>query len=158
VQSSYYTILTALAAAGSNLGARWIDLGSGYGRVGLAIGLLRPDLKIDGYEFVGHRVRLSQTLAEKVGISNKVHFHEQDLSQTDFVIPEAEVYYMYDPFSEETYRHVWNQLQRIGEKKSILIVTKGNAGAWFMKAVEKTNWVGPEIYDTGNVHLFRSRV
>ena len=157
VQSSYNTIVIALNYLRVPLNAKFIDLGSGYGRVGLVVSLLRPDIEFIGYEFVGHRVDLANAATEKLGLQKKTRFYQQDLSAVDFKIPEAEVYYMFDPFTAETYSHVIAQLNAIATQKKFMIVTKGNAREQFMTVAEKKNWSAPQVFTYGNFCLFRSR-
>lgn len=156
VQSGYSTVLTALEKLQPSAGSRFIDLGSGYGRVGLVVGLMRPDLNFIGYEFVQHRVDIANTSTQNLGLEDRVHFVTQDLSHRDFQIPEAEIYYMYDPFSEDTYGHVLSQLIEISRTRAITIVTKGNARQWLVKVARRENWREPEEFDSGNLCLFRS--
>lgn len=158
VQTSYGSLLIALDKIRPAQGARVIDLGSGYGRVGFVIGLLRPDIQFTGYEFVGHRVESAQSSAMRAGISDHVRFITQDLSDKEFVIPEAEVYYMYDPFTNDTYHHVFQRLKEIARDLPITIVTKGNAADRFLETVfDEEQWMKRESFDSGTLSLFRSR-
>ncbi|WP_413291842.1 SAM-dependent methyltransferase [Bdellovibrio sp. HCB185ZH] len=157
VQSGYSTVLTALNHLQLAESSRFVDLGSGYGRVGLVVGLLRPDIDFVGYEYVPHRVHISAKTAERFQIHEHVQFKIQDLSLEEFSIPEAEVYYLYDPFSEETYKHVLDQLIEISHRKSIVIVTKGNARKWLLDVAARENWSQPMQYDSGNLCVFRTR-
>jgi len=156
VQTSYATILGALSHLDLEKGAHLIDLGSGYGRVGLTTGLWRSDLRFTGYEFVGHRVAVSNASAEKAGLAERVQFVEQDLGESNFVIPRADVYYMYDPFCEETYRRVLAQIKNVGREQSIAVLAKGNAGRWVADAVAGEGWKEPVSYEGGTLSLFRS--
>lgn len=156
VQSGYSTVLTALRHLNPAPGARFIDLGSGYGRVGLVVGLMRPDIDFIGYEYVPHRVSIAKTTTAHMSMQSHVHFFTQDLSLKEFQIPDAEIYYMYDPFSEETYGHVLSQLIEISRRKKVVIVTKGNARGWLMDVVRHEGWPPPEEFDSGNLCLFHS--
>ncbi|WP_413612250.1 SAM-dependent methyltransferase [Bdellovibrio sp. HCB-110] len=156
VQSGYSTVSLALRHLNLPLGSRFIDLGSGYGRVGLIVGLLRPDIDFKGYEYVAHRVDIASSSSLNLGMQDHVHFYTQDLSLESFKIPEAEIYYMYDPFSEETYAHVLAQLVEISRYKKIAIATKGNARGWLLEVARREQWSTPEEFDNGNLCLFRS--
>jgi hypothetical protein len=157
VQSSYASILVALDQVRLPQGGTFIDLGSGYGRVGFVIGFLRPDAQFIGYEYVPHRVQAAEDTAKRAGISDHVHFIAQDLSDRSFRIPEADVYYMYDPFSQETYRYVFEQLREIGRRKPITVATKGRANDWFKNAIEGDLWSLDVTQDEGTMSLFRSQ-
>lgn len=153
VQTSYSSILLALDRAGIANGGRVLDLGSGYGRVGFVIGLLRPDLSFTGYEYVDHRVQDSKAVALRAGLT-KVSFETQDLSA--FLLPRADVYYMYDPFSRETYAHVLDQLIVFGRQAPVTIITKGRANTWVRDALHEHGWSIDETCDSGTVCLFKS--
>lgn len=155
VQTSYPSILLALRRASPREGARVLDLGSGYGRVGFVIGLLRPDISFAGYEYVDHRVRDAIEVAARSGFA-KVDFFTQDLSRADFKIPTADIYYMYDPFSRETYGYVLDQLLALGETNAITIITKGRANTWVEDAVRNRGWTLDNDCDRGFVTLFHS--
>lgn len=158
VQTSYPTILLALEQLAPSPGSTFIDLGSGYGRVGLVLGLLRTDVQFIGYEYVGHRVQVAQAAADRSGLAEHVQFFEQDLSSPEFRIPEAEIYYMYDPFSQETYKYVFEQLKEIGRRRPITIVTKGRAAGWLSASLEGEGWWTEPSIDEGTLGLFHSQV
>jgi precorrin-6B methylase 2 len=138
-------------------GSRFVDLGSGYGRIGLVVGLMRPDIDFLGYEYVPHRVDIAAAATLNLGLEQHVHFNAQDLSLSDFKIPIAEAYYIYDAFTEETYHRVIAQLVAIGSQKKITVITKGNARQWMEAASQRGNWSKPQQFDNGNLCFFRSQ-
>lgn len=156
VQSSYSTLLTALREIQPRQGARIVDLGSGYGRVGLVVGLLRPDMEFVGYEYVPHRVQISNDSCARFGVQEHVHFYTQDLSEQSFRIPDAEIYYMFDPFTRETYLHVLAQLVEVSRRQRIVIVTKGNARHWLQEIAATEGWPAGRSFDGGNLGIFCS--
>jgi len=156
VQTSYSTILTALYHLRLPQGAHVMDLGSGYGRLGLMTALWREDLLFTGYEFVAHRVEVAEAAARRAGLSERVRFVAQDLGDPAFEIPIADAYYMYDPFCAETYERVLRRIQQIGETRPLAIVTKGNAGPWFERLVVGRDWLAPERHDDGTLLIFRN--
>lgn len=155
VQSSYSTMLLALRYLRIPTGSRFVDLGAGFGRVGLTIGLLRPDIDFTGYEFVAQRVNIATAASKNLSMDKHVHFFTQDLAVKDFTIPDAETYYMYDPFTEETYNHILAQLNVIGARKKINVITSGSARHQLQKIEQKSRWSKPQEFD-GNFCLFRS--
>lgn len=157
VQSSYSTLLNALREINPAQGTRFIDLGSGYGRAGLVIGLLRPDIDFIGYEYVPHRVDIANSSVKNLDMQSHVHFYTQDLASLDFKVPEADIYYMYDPFTKETYKYVLDQLQEIGRHRKIAIATKGNARDWMDEFSNRAGWLPVEVLDGSNLCLYRSK-
>lgn len=157
VQSGYSTILLALDHLEPKDGSKIIDLGSGYGRVGLVCALLWPKIKFTGFEFVPHRVELANSISKELNLSDQLEFKVQDLSLQSFKIPQADIYYLYDPFTEDTYRYVLDQILELAKKQSITVVSKGNSGIKFLEMAADNECPSPVILDDGNLTIFRSR-
>jgi hypothetical protein len=156
VQSGYSTVLEALRHLKPLAGERFVDLGSGFGRVGLIVGLTRPDIQFLGYEYVQHRVDAANLASQAFGLSAHVQFFTQDLFAKNFSIPDAEIYYLYDPFTTETYKHVLQQLRDISLRQKIAVFTRGNARHWLTELAARNGWQQPIEFDDGNLCLFRS--
>ena len=152
VQSSYATTLNTIRYLNPKSGTRFVDLGSGYGRVGLVLGLLRPDVQFTGYEFVEDRVQIANDSVDRFNLDQHVHFYAQDLSASDFKIPEAEFYYIFDSFTDETYKYVIDQLIQISQIQKIKVITKGNARMW----LQNSSWVKVHEFNDGNMCIFES--
>lgn len=153
VQSSYATILLALRYLNLKKGSHFVDLGSGYGRLGFVLGLLRPDVQFTGFEFVTERVQRCNTICANLNINKQTEFITQDLSALDFKIPKAQFYYIFDSFTDSTYQHIIQQLQSIAEHQNITVITKGNARLWF----NNKSWSEPQEFNGANLCFFRSR-
>jgi hypothetical protein len=156
VQSGYSSALLALRHLNPAEKSRFIDLGAGYGRIGLIVGLLRPDIDFIGYEFVPHRVKIAEEATEKLDLRSHVQFRIQDLSLQEFCIPVAETYYIYDSFSESTYLHVLAQLRGISQNKKITIITKGNARHWLESQSQNGHWALDRQFDNGNLCFYQA--
>lgn len=157
VQTSYSTIVRVLERLNLGESAHLVDLGSGFGRVGLATGLWREDLRFSGYEYVGHRVAASNTAAARAGVNGRVQFIEQDLSDLSFQIPAAHAYYLYDPFSVSTYERVFARIAELGRGQSVTVIAKAGARQGFQRCVDSREWHEPESVDEGTILLYRSR-
>ena len=81
----------------------------------------------------------------------------QDLAEPTFEIPEADAYYLYDPFCAETYRRVVDRLSAIARRRPITVVTKSGAGPWFLRLIRRDEWELPEEHDEKTLSLFRSQ-
>lgn len=155
-QSSYMTILMFLKYIKINSKSSFVDLGSGFGRVGMVVGLLRPDISFKGYEFVEDRVAMANASSEYLQIDLNANFFHQDLSAADFKIPEADVYYLYDPFNADTYTHILEQLNVIGKHRKITVITKGDARQHFLSLTQRGQWLPPQIFEYADFCVFRS--
>jgi hypothetical protein len=154
VQSSYLSLFTVLRQLPEGP-TRIVDLGSGYGRIGLVAGLLNPAWSVVGYEYVQHRVEVAQASASRLGLSPRIVFVTQDLSDPTFQIPGAEVFYMYDPFNQKTYDRVLSQITGMKPGKQLQIITKGSALHHFQHIVQSSpDWQPPVILDEANLAVF----
>lgn len=156
VQSGYSTILLALHTLKLAKDSKVIDLGSGYGRVGLVCALLRPDVHFIGYEFVSHRVKNAKESCHALGLEKSLSFVTQDLSLKEFKIPDADVYYLYDPFTKETYDYILQQIVDLSKRAVVTTVTKGNARGWLLDISEDNSWPVPLCIDDNNLCIFKS--
>lgn len=156
VQSGYSTVLLALSNLRPELNASIIDLGSGFGRVGLIFSLLRPDIKFTGYEYVEERVTNSNSASKSFEIQNNLKFFTQDLSDKEFILPVADIYYLYDPFTQETYDFILEQILALSKKQGIKVVTKGNARQQLIDIAKDNQWREPLLIDEGNLCIFQS--
>ncbi|MCR9204027.1 MAG: hypothetical protein NXH75_05595, partial [Halobacteriovoraceae bacterium] len=89
-----------------------------------------------------------------LNLDKSLIFLTQDLSLPDFRIPIANTYYLYDPFTYETYQSVLKQIVDISKTQKVKIITKGNARSWVSNLAKENNWPEPLILDEGNLCLF----
>lgn len=157
VQSGYSSILLVLDYLQLKKGDIFVDLGSGYGRVCLVGALINTESIFIGYEFVKHRVDSGCRACQNLDLEDNLVFICQDLSQNAFRLPVADVYYLYDPFSKETYKKVLLQIEKISKIKVVKIVTKGNAKSWLQELADKNRWDKPIEIDNGNLCIFISK-
>lgn len=153
VQSSYATTLIAIKYLNLTKGSKFIDLGSGYGRIGLVLGLMRPDISFVGYEFVKERVEIANKACANLSLSSHVQFIAQDLADPQFQIPVADTYYIFDSFSDQTFASVMKQLEDMSLTSKVAVITKGNAKLW----MKKQFWSEPQEFNDGNLCLYRAK-
>jgi SAM-dependent methyltransferase len=104
-------------------GSTFVDLGSGYGRLGFYLSAKRPDLRFIGYELLPDRVRAASAAAKELGLpENRLHFVEKNLGDPKFQPEPADYYYMFNPFSEKTLEKVMSDLQKISKSKRVRLV------------------------------------
>lgn len=81
-------------------GESFIDIGSGFGRVGFFIGLCFPEIKYKGYELVRERVDCSVQVGNRNQFKN-IDFEAMDLLKPSFKLPVSDYYFFYDPLEKE---------------------------------------------------------
>ncbi len=140
--------ILSLPDLGLKPGSHIVDIGAGMGRLGMYVGIMRPDLKFTGYEIVPERVGEGQRLLKQLGLDTKVDLIEQDLSDPNFKMADADLYYAFNPVSGETFDKLLEDLRQRGIQrgKPYKIVLFGPAP--FVK-LDAQPWLkklsGPEI-------------
>lgn len=82
-----------------------VDLGGGYGRIGLVMSSLFPDCQFLGYEVVSKRAKEANRIFELLGLEN-CSMVETDIMQNEFVLPDADLYFIYDFSHPSDIKHV----------------------------------------------------
>lgn len=105
-------------------GMRMVDLGAGYGRLGLVLSTFYPGVSFCGLELVKERVAEGNRLFRDLSISHS-ELYEQDLMSPEFTLPEADIYFIYDYGKVTHIRHTLNQLSLMAEKRNYKLVARG---------------------------------
>jgi hypothetical protein len=103
---------------------RVVDLGSGLGRLGLVLHQLAPAVSFLGQEYVEARVAEANRAYARWGC-RRARSERADLLSHSYVLPEAEVYFIYDYGSEEDVRATLRLLQRSALRRVLRIVGRG---------------------------------
>lgn len=105
-------------------GQKVLDLGAGYGRLGLVLGTFYPEVYFLGYEYVSERVKEGSRIFKQLHCE-QAQLLVQDLTADDFKLPEADFYFLYDYGNIGQIRHTLNQLAQIEERKKFKLVGRG---------------------------------
>ena len=89
LQTPYSDIYGALSELQTYKPTSLVDLGAGYGRVGLVSSILDPRISFIGVEILKERCVEATRIFTKFGLSNC-------LADPNFDIPQADVYFIYD--------------------------------------------------------------
>jgi Histone methylation protein DOT1 len=101
-------------------GDRLVDLGSGLGRVGIVLGLLNPKIKFIGLELMKERHLQAEQASKNLGLNQRIKFECCDLSKIK--IPQAESYYLFNPFSYLTLQRVFRSLYENSKSKQFKVL------------------------------------
>lgn len=105
-------------------GARVVDLGAGYGRLGFVLLELYPEVEFIGLELVAERVEEGNRVLGTRGAKGARLF-VQDLTSTNFVLPEANFYFLYDFGKVSHIRQILESLSRAADHHRFQIVARG---------------------------------
>ena len=136
-------------------GTTIVDLGAGYGRMGLVMGKEFPAVNYIGYEYVALRVNEGMRCLTLWNFKN-AQLICADLSAPDVKPHAAEYYFLYDFGTRAAIEKCLEDLRGIARAHSITVVGRGRASR---DAIERRHpWlsqvVSPEHY--GNYSIYRS--
>lgn len=113
LQTPYAELNEAIDLAGIGPEARWCDLGAAYGRLGALLSLRSPGADFLGFEIAEARVREGNRVFAAHGWSPRARLECQDLAAPGFVLPDYDVFFIYDfghrPSIEQTLRKIQEQ-------------------------------------------------
>lgn len=124
LQTPYSEIVEMIDHLKPQSGDLWLDLGAGYGRIGMVLGLLQPDVRFIGYEYVSLRVQEGNRIYKKWNIPS-AELIQVDLADDCFEIDEADLYFIYDFGSRKDIYKVLEKLRLIAQKRSIRVIGRG---------------------------------
>lgn len=124
LQTPYLELVHICNLLGPSAGELMADLGAGYGRLGLVLGVLNPEVNFLGLEYVPERVREGQRILEMYEC-RRASLLQQDLTAAGFVLPEADYYFLYDYGTVGQIRQTLRDLERIGERRKFKIIARG---------------------------------
>lgn len=101
-----------------------VDLGAGYGRLGLVLKALYPEVEFQGYELVKERVAEGNRIFDQESCMNARLF-DQDLTSESFELPVAHYYFLYDYGKTEHIRKTLSQLEEIANNHHFKVVARG---------------------------------
>ena len=100
-----------------------VDLGAGYGRLGVVLAHLYPEVKFLGYELVDERVQEGNRILKKLGYT-KGTLITADLTR-DFSLPIAEYYFIYDYGKVAHIRQTLKELEALADQHSFTVIARG---------------------------------
>ena len=101
-----------------------VDLGAGYGRLGLVLHLLYPGVFFKGFELVAERVIEGNRVFNKFNCSNAILFH-QNLTSKEMKVPLAKYYFIYDYGTTADIRGTLKQLEELTSYHHFQIIARG---------------------------------
>ncbi|MBS1962097.1 MAG: hypothetical protein JST04_07775 [Bdellovibrionales bacterium] len=132
---------------------RWIDLGAGYGRLGIVLSELRPRARFLGLELVPERVAEGRRIYASLGIDPET-LRQGDLA--DATIPVADLYFVYDFGTREEIARALDSLREYARRAPIRVVGRGRA---VRDQIEREHpWLGAVVSPRhfGHYSIYRS--
>jgi len=147
LQTPYPEIRMMLSRLDLQPGQTIVDLGAAYGRMGLVVAGFHPEVQFIGYEVSVDRAREGNrvyelvrsalqngaadfpTINQKTTLSTFdsrwIELRCEDISHTDWSLPDAEVYFIYDFGDLESIVRVIDLLKKRARQQPITVVGRG---------------------------------
>ena len=124
LQTTYSEIVQMVRFLNPQPAELWIDLGAGYGRMGLVLGLLHPTTRFKGYEYLQERVDEANRILNRFKLENSF-LVQADLVDPELIIERADLYFIYDFGSRSDIYLVLEKLRKIAQEKPIRVIARG---------------------------------
>jgi 16S rRNA G527 N7-methylase RsmG len=132
-----------------------VDIGAGYGRVGMVMNAMFADSTFTGFEIVKKRQQEANRVFEKYGLNN-CHMLNENVLEDEFSLPDADVYFIYD-FSElRDISQILNLLSKRLKDKNFFLVTHGDRIDQLLSKKYKEFWITNGHLSFGDLKLYSS--
>lgn len=155
IWTPYNTIRGIVRALNLAAPAVLYDLGAGYGRLPVYAGIT-TDATCKGIELMPERVTVTRAAIERLELEH-VEMIEGNVLDQD--LDEGDIFFMYLPFSHQTFTQVIRQLKEVATEKTIQIVARGGASLFEAEEwLEPTSTIQPSgIRNNVRTRLFKSQ-
>ena len=149
LQTPYCDIYKALELLSDKDIRHVVDIGAGYGRVGLVLSVLMPEAQFTGYEIVKQRRSEASRIFTKLKLKNSA-IELQNVLEDSFEIPEADVFFIYDFSEREDVNIILRKMLERMRNREFYLITKGDRVDYLMKYIFNNEWIKfSNVGDTG---------
>lgn len=120
-QTPYSELIQILRELNLPIGSTLIDLGSGYGRMGLMMQIYFPELLFLGYELEPERVNEAKRIFRNLQLNENV-FTQQDIGNENFQLPDFDCAFIYDFGTLQDMRRI---LEKFKLHRKMILVARG---------------------------------
>tara|TARA_R110000868_G_scaffold209490_3_gene459306 strand:+ start:2032 stop:2751 length:720 start_codon:yes stop_codon:yes gene_type:complete len=124
LQTPYDELLELTEHLDLNGAEKVVDLGAGYGRLGLVLGQQAPQAHFLGYELVGERVENGNEVFERLELQN-AQLIEQNIIAPEFEVESADIFFIYDFGQKEHINQLLKSLDDLANENEFKIVARG---------------------------------
>ncbi len=124
LQTPYHEILHFMSLLKKYNPKKFVDIGAGYGRVGVVMNSMFPKASFVGIEIVKERFREANRMFTYLELANCSMVHDNIL-EDNFKMPNADVYFIYDFSDPLDLKKILKVLSEKLFKERFFIVAKG---------------------------------
>jgi len=156
LQTPYCDIYKTLSLLDHEKIEHVVDIGAGYGRVGVVLSVLYPEAKFTGYEIVKQRQAEGNRVFNKLGILNS-DIELRNVLDSEFRLPEADIYFIYDFSEKEDLFQILKSLSTRVNNKRFYLITRGDRVDYLMKNKFKHIWRKYLNIDSSDLEIYISK-
>lgn len=155
LQTTYNDIFEALYIIQEHNIDKVVDIGAGYGRVGLVMSSLFPEARFIGFEILKQRQQEGNRVFEKLKLVNCEILLENVLEEK-FILPQAQVYFIYDFSEAEDICKILDELVSRIEEYNFFLITKGDLVDYLLEKKYKQFWQTNGYLSSGEIKIYSS--
>lgn len=134
---------------------RIVDIGAGYGRVGLVMSSLFPRSRFIGLEILEQRKNEGNRIYEELGLIN-CEILQKNVLVDDYQLPDAQVYFIYDFSEVEDLNIIMRQLSERKKTESFFLITRGDRIDSLLANKYKNFWSSNGHVQCGALKIYSS--
>jgi len=131
LQTSYAEIVEIIKILAPRPDQHFLDLGAGYGRIGLVLHALCAGCSFTGIEYVQERVTEGNRIFKKLDCVN-ARLIQGDLSHSRYLLSCADYFFLYDFGNSKEIQSSLQQLKEVTGKLPIKMIARGDATRHFV--------------------------
>ena len=155
LQTPYNHIYDALISLSQYPIEKIVDIGCGYGRVGLVMNSLFPNAEFVGYEILKLRAREANRVYEKLELNNCEVLLENVLDDA-FLLPKAQIYFIYDFSEMEDLCVILDELMSRAKDYQFFLITVGDRVDYLIERKYKPFWKTNGFIKQGALKIYSS--
>ncbi len=152
LQTPYCHIYEALAFLIGHKIEHVVDIGAGYGRVGIVLNTLFPQAMFTGYEVVKRRQFEGNKVLKKLNLTN-AKIYRVNVLDIGFELPAADVYFLYDFSEQEDISFILNLISHCVKKRKIWLVVKGDRVTYLMRNCFRQYWHSEKKFKDSGIEI-----
>jgi 16S rRNA G527 N7-methylase RsmG len=134
-----------------------VDLGAGYGRVGIIMKMIMEDSHFSGYEFIESRFDEMCRVFETYEITNAT-LSNKNIMDVNFHFPKADVYFIYDFSDLASIKKMVAKFTEIFNQENLFLVVRGKAMRSLIQNQYRELWALNGAIHTENWSIYSSFV
>lgn len=156
LQTPYCDIYEALSLLKDSKIEHIVDIGAGYGRVGIVTNVLYPTAKFTGFEVVKQRQVEGNRVFKKLGVKNS-KIELKNVLDSSFDLPEADIYFIYDFSEQDDVFQILKALTSQIQQNNFYLIIRGDRVDHLMKHKFKHIWRRHVSLNSSGLKIYTSR-